>query len=125
MRYICLVYTDPRVFEQLSQEEHDDLDEASLADNAELEASGHLIVVQALESVDAAVTIRQRGGRMSATNGPFAETTEQLGGFVCVEARDLNEATTLAARLPIARYATIEVRPIMDVAARVRERKAR
>jgi hypothetical protein len=75
--------------------------------------------------VDTAVTIRVRDGRMSATDGPFAETTEQLGGFVYLEARDLNEAMTLAARLPIARYASIEVRPILDVAERVRERRER
>ena len=125
MRYVCLVYTDPRVFAALPQQEMDDLDDASLAEDAELAASGHLIVAQALQPVDTAVTIRVRDGRMSATDGPFAETTEQLGGFVYVEARDLNEAMTLAARLPIARYASIEVRPILDVAERVRERRER
>jgi len=120
MRYVCLVHTDPRVFERLTQEERDDLDAVSLADDAELEASGHPIVAQARESLDTAVTIRQSDGRISATNGPFVESTEQLGGFVDVEARDLSEAISL----PIARYAAIEVRPIMDLAARVRERKA-
>lgn len=59
---------------------------------------------------------------MSATDGPFAETTEQLGGFVFIEARDLNEAIQIASELPMANYGSIEVRPVMDLEARVRER---
>ena len=124
MKYVCLVYTDPAVFAKLSQQEQEDLDEASLAEDEELARSGHLIVAQALQGVDTATTVRVRDGRMSVTDGPFAETTEQLGGFVYLEARDLNEAITLAARFPVARYASIEVRPVLDLAQRVRDRRA-
>jgi hypothetical protein len=68
------------------------------------------------------VTIRVRDGQMSATDGPFAETTEQLGGFVFIEARDMNEAIKIASESPMARYGSVEVRPVMDLEARVRER---
>ena len=125
MKYVCLVYTDPAVFESLSDAEMDALDDASLADDEELLASGHLIVATPLQPVETAVTVRVRDGRMSATNGPFAETTEQLGGFAYIEARDLNEAIAIAARAPIARYASVEVRPALDLAQKVRERPTR
>ena len=125
MKYVCLVYADPAVFAKVSQQEQDALDEASLAEDEELARSGHLIVAQALQGVEAATTVRVRDGRMSVTDGPFAETTEQLGGFVYLEARDLNEAIALAGRFPMARYGSIEVRPVLDLAQRVRDRRAR
>jgi hypothetical protein len=125
VKYVCLVYTIPATFAALSQAEQDALDDASLADDAELLASGHLIVAQALQGVDTAVTVRTRDGRMSVTDGPFAETVEQLGGFVYIEARDLNEAIGIAGRFPIARYASIEVRPVLDLEQRVRDRPRR
>jgi hypothetical protein len=123
MKYVCLVYTDPAVFAKLSPQEMNELDEASLADDEELERSGHLILAQALQSPDTATTVRVRDGRMSVTDGPYAETTEYLGGFVYLEARDLNEAISLAGRFPIARYASIEVRPVLDVAQQLRDRQ--
>ena len=122
MKYLCLVYTDPADFAHLTQQEQDELDEASLADDAELERAGHLIVAQALQPPETATTVRVRDGRMSVTDGPFAETTEYLGGFVYLEARDLNEAIALAGRFPIAKYASIEVRPALDLAQRVKHR---
>ena len=81
-------------------------------------------MAQALDSVATATTVRVRDGHVSTTVGPFAETVEHLGGFVYVDARDLNEAIGIATRLPIAQYGSIEVRPIFDVEARVRERSA-
>jgi hypothetical protein len=125
MQYVCLVYVDPDRFEQMTEAEQAELDEASLANDDELRRSGHLIVAQALQPVTEATTVRVRDGRMSATNGPFAETAEHLGGFVYVEARDLNEAIQIAGNLPIARFGSIEVRPVMDLQAKVEERRAR
>jgi hypothetical protein len=125
MQYVCLVYVDPEAFRQLNESELAELDEASLANDNELRRSGHLIVAQALESVTEATTVRVRDGRMSATSGPFAETAEHLGGFVFVEARDLNEAIQIAGNLPIAKLGSVEVRPVMDLEARVQERRAR
>jgi hypothetical protein len=122
MEYVCLVYTEESAFESMSQSEKDALDDASLANDHELADSGHLILAQALEPVGTAVTIRVRDGKMSATDGPFAETKEQLGGLVLVEATDLNDAIRIAGNLPIARLGRIEVRPAVDLNKKVRER---
>jgi hypothetical protein len=81
--------------------------------NSDLVRSGHLLDTNPLERVEAAATVRVRNGTLSVTDGPFAETKEQLGGYYLIEARDLNEAVQVAARIPVAtRAATIEVRPI-------------
>lgn len=125
MQYLCLVYLQRSTFEGIAREEHLELDRASLASDEELKASGHLILAQALAEPETAVTVRVRGNDVSTTVGPFAETVEHLGGFVFVEARDLNEAIGIASRLPIARYGSIEVRPVLDLAARVQEQSAR
>ncbi len=125
MQYLCLVYLQPSAFAGLTAAERQALDVASLENDEELRLSGHLIVAQALESVDQAVTVRVRDSGVSTTVGPFAETTEHLGGFVFVEARDLNEAIGIASRLPVARYGSIEVRPALDLAARVQEHASR
>jgi hypothetical protein len=121
MKYICLVYADEARISALSQDEIDALVDETMATNEELRSSGHLVLGEALEHVAEATTVRVRGGRLSATTGPFAETTEQLGGFVLIEARDLNEAIQVAGRLPSARLGSIEVRPVIDL---LRERSA-
>src|ERR1700737_282533 len=113
MRYVCLVYFDPRkVFNQSAEAM------AVLRDsgpyNDELRASGHLVMDQALKLPDQAMTVRVRDGKMSAVDGPFMETKEVLGGFVLIEARDLNEAVQIAAGIPLAKLGSIEVRPIVD-----------
>ena len=100
------------------------LDEASIANDEELRRSGHLIVAQALEPVSTATTVRVRNGRLSATDGPFAETNEQLGGFMFIEARDLNEAIDIAGRAPVTKIASMEVRPALDLLGRVQARRA-
>jgi len=115
MQYLCLVYADEARVNGMSQEEIDALIDETAANNEELRASGQLILAQALEQVDEAMTVRVRGGRLSVTDGPFAETNEQLGGFVFVEARDLNEAIQIAGRIPSARIGSIEVRPVIDL----------
>jgi hypothetical protein len=121
MRYLCLVYADEATLNAMPQDEVDALIDEMLATNEELARSGQLVLAEALEQVDAATTVRVRDRRLSATDGPFAETREQLGGFVLVEARDLNEAVRIAGRLPAARVGSVEVRPVVDLR---RERSA-
>ena len=86
----------------------------------ELDARNHLLVAGALQPVHTAVSVRVRNGRFSSTDGPFAETKEQLGGFVLIDAIDLNEALQIVAKNPMARFGTIEVRPIMPLERRAR-----
>jgi hypothetical protein len=121
MRYLCLVYADEQALNVLPQPEVDALIDETLAVNEALAASGQLVLAEALEQVEAATTVRVRNRRLSATDGPFAETHEQLGGFVLIEARDLNEAIQVAGRLPGARVGSVEVRPVIDL---TRERSA-
>ena len=113
MQYVCLVYFDPqKVFNQ-SPESMAVLAEVGPHDK-ELRASGHLVMAQALALPNEAITVQVRNGKMSATDGPFMETKEMLGGFVLIEARDLNEAVQLAAGIPFAKLGSIEVRPVVD-----------
>jgi hypothetical protein len=121
MKYLCLVYADEATLNAMPQPEVDALIDETLANNQELAASGRLLRAEALEQVAAATTVRVRNRRLSATDGPFAETREQLGGFVLIEARDLNEAIQLAGRIPAARIGSVEVRPVIDLQ---RERSA-
>jgi hypothetical protein len=113
MQYVCLVYFDPqKVFNQ-SPESMAVLAEVGPHDK-ELRARGHLVMAQALALPNEAITVQVRNGKMSATDGPFMETKEMLGGFVLIEARDLNEAVQLAAGIPFAKLGSIEVRPVVD-----------
>jgi hypothetical protein len=121
MRYLCLVYADEARLNAMPQAEVDALIDETLAINQELADSGRLVLAEALEQVDAATTVRVRDRRLSATDGPFAETREQLGGFLLIEARDLNEAIRIAGRVPAARLGSVEVRPVIDLG---RERSA-
>ena len=114
MKYICLVYLVEQDMNALSKREADACTEESLAYDAALRRSGHLLAAQALQPVETATTIRVRNGKLSTTDGPFAETKEQLGGFILIEARDLNDAIQVAAKIPMGRRGTIEVRPIKE-----------
>jgi len=112
MKYLCTVFYDEKNLNALSASELQDLDDESLAYDDALRKHGHLIAAQALESIQAAKTLRLRSGKVSITDGPFAETKEQIGGFVLIEAKDLNEAVQLASKIPPMRLGGIEVRPI-------------
>ncbi|MES0873381.1 YciI family protein [Sinimarinibacterium thermocellulolyticum] len=112
MKYLCLAYEQESKLAALSREQWASLREETLAYVEELRRGGHLITTEPLQTVRSAMTVRVRNGQLSATDGPFAETKEQLGGFFIVEARDLNEAIQLAGRWPSARIGSIEVRPI-------------
>lgn len=117
MKYLCLVYYDEAKLEALSASEHDALMSESLAYDEELRKSGHYIVSNALQPARMATTLRVRGGRVAMAGGPCAETGEQLGGFILIEARDLNEAIRVAAKIPPARLGCIEVRPVRGTPA--------
>jgi len=110
-----LVYVEPETFAALSPSEKATLDRDSMAYDEELRQRGHYIVAEALEPVRSARTIRVRRGKALATDGPFAETKEHLGGFILIEAADMNEALEIAAGIPLARLGSIEVRPAMQM----------
>ncbi len=112
MKYLCLAYEEQKKLDDLSRSEWDDLRQETLGYVETLRRNGHLLSTQALQSVQTAATVRVRSGQLSVTDGPFAETKEQLGGFFLIEARDLNEAIQVASRWPSARLGSIEVRPI-------------
>ena len=115
MKYVCLVYLVEKDMNALSKRETDACTEESLSYDAALRRSGHLVAAQALQPVETATTIRVRNGKLSTTDGPFAETKEQLGGFILIEARDLNDAIQVAAKIPMGRRGSIEVRPIKEL----------
>ena len=118
MKYLCLVYHTEQQLDALPAHEYDALVRDTLANDEELRGSGHLLTAGVLDYVQTATTVRVRGGRVSITDGPFAETKEQLGGYVLIEARDLNEAIRLASRMPPARLGSIEVRPMRELTVR-------
>jgi hypothetical protein len=93
------------------------LDDQSLEYDETLRKKGHLLAAQALESVSAATVVRVHKGKVSVTDGPFAETHEQIGGFILIEAKDLNEAIQLASRIPAIQLGGIEVRPIKELSS--------
>jgi hypothetical protein len=114
MRYLCLIYDDETVMAGMSKSDTDAFMGEYFAFTSGIQQSGHYVAGEALHPVATATTLRVRNGKTSTTDGPFAETKEQLGGFYLVEARDLNEALQIAGRIPSARTGSIEVRPIVD-----------
>jgi len=115
MKYLCAVYLEPKVMQSLSAGERADLDRDSLAYDQELVKKGHFVAAAALQSTKKARTVRSRGGKIAMTDGPFAETKEVLGGFIFIEARDMEEALQIAAGIPMAKYGSIEVRPELNI----------
>ena len=115
MRFACLVYGEERDLHALTSEGLATLDAASLAHDRALAETGQLVIAQALQSVKTSKTVRRRKGRTIVTDGPFAETKEQLLGFLMVEARDLDEALEIAKKVPLAEIGSIEVRPIYRI----------
>jgi hypothetical protein len=114
MRYLCLIYDDETRLAARSQTEADAFTGEYVAFTEAIRKSGHYLGGEALDSVRTATTVRVRRGKVSTTDGPFAETKEQLGGFYLIEAGDLNEAIQLAARIPSARQGSVEVRPVRE-----------
>ncbi len=114
MRYLCLIYDDEKKMAGMSKAEGDAFMGEYFAFTEEVRKSGHMLAGEALHPVHTATTLRIRNGQLSTTDGPFAETKEQLGGFYLIEARDLNEALQVASRIPSARTGSVEVRPVVD-----------
>lgn len=112
MKYICLAYEEESILNKLSKEEWSVLRTETLDYVEHLRKNKHLISAEPLQSVHKAASVRVRNGKLSVTDGPFAETKETLGGFFLIEAKDLNEAIQVAAKWPSARFGTIEIRPI-------------
>ena len=108
MKYVCLVYLDEKQLQTVADSECKACGDA-------LRRSGHHIAAEALQSVHSATTVRVRNGKVSVTDGPFAETKEQLAGFYLIDAKDLNEAIQLASKIPPARVGSIEVRPTREL----------
>jgi len=113
VKYLCLVYAEENRLGAVPDAE-------CVAYDSAIRESGHCLASEALESVQTATTVRVRNGRVSITDGPFAETKEQLAGFYMIEARDLNAAIQVAARIPPARVGSVEVRPIRPIREAVR-----
>jgi len=114
MRYLCLIYDEEKKLAAMSQSESDAFMGEYFAFTDGIRSSGHYIGGEALQSVQTATTVRSRNGKISATDGPFAETKEQLGGYYLINAKDLNEAIQVAAKIPSARLGSVEVRPVME-----------
>jgi hypothetical protein len=108
MKYLCLVYCDESLLEHVDDAE-------CAACNESLHAAGQRVAAEALESVQTATTVRVRNGRVSVTDGPFAETKEQLAGFYLVDANDLNDAIRIASKIPAVRIGSVEVRPVRQL----------
>jgi hypothetical protein len=121
MKFIALIYNDRTQLDTLPAAEADTMMRECLSHADELKRDGHLLESQMLEGPETARSIRLKNGRMTATDGPFTEAKEFLGGFNLIEARDMEEAVRIAAQFPWWRTGCVEVRPVRDIAA-VRER---
>lgn len=122
MKYLCLVYYDENAINAMTAPEWQSLNEECVACGEGLRNSGHMLDGNALHPTTTATSIRVRDGKTLITDGPFAETKEQLAGFYLLEARDLNTAIQLASKIPPARLGTIEIRPVRELNPQVDER---
>lgn len=114
MKYLCLVYHEEQKLQALSPAQMEGLVGACMNWVEDLEKTGHHIFSAGLQSIRTATTVRHREGKLTVSDGPFAETKETLGGFTMIEARDLNEAIQIAGRFPSARIGSMEVRPVLE-----------
>jgi hypothetical protein len=121
MKYLCLAYFEESTLDAMPDGEVDACIHETIAYNEELRKKGHYLSAHALQPVRTATTVRMRRGRISATDGPFAETNEQLGGYFLIEAADLNEAIRIASRFPPARFGSVEIRPVKENAGELPE----
>jgi hypothetical protein len=112
MKYLCLIYDEEKKMGSMSKSESDAFMGEYFAFTEGIRKSGHYVGGEALQPIQTATTVRVRNGKVSTTDGPFAETKEQLGGFYLIDARDLNDAIQVAAKIPSARVGSVEVRPI-------------
>ena len=114
MKYLCLIYDDEKQLAAMAKQESDSFMGEYFAFTEGIRKSGHYVAGEALQDTHTATSVRVRGGKVATTDGPFAETKEQLGGFYLIEARDLNDAIAVAAKIPSAKLGTVEVWPVVD-----------
>jgi hypothetical protein len=114
MKYACLIYDDEKKLGGMSKDDSQKFMGEYFQFTEGIRKSGHYVAGEALQPIESATSLRNRGGKLSTTDGPFAETKEQLGGFYLIEAKDLDEAIQIASRIPSVRTGTIEVRPVVD-----------
>ena len=112
MKYVCFVYGEEPLMQTIDDRE-------CLANGEALRQAGHYVAAESLQPASRAATVRVRNGKVSVTDGPFAEAKEMIAGFYLIEARDLEEAIALAAKIPPARVGAIEVRPVRELAGGV------
>jgi len=115
MRFMFSIYHDENVLDAMPEKEMQALVDSAIEYAEEIRRSGHYIASDALQRARTAQTLRVQAGKVSTTDGPFAETTEQLGGFFVIEAKDMDEARAVAARFPPARVGVIEIRPVQEL----------
>lgn len=125
MKYICLGYVDPAKFASASESEMNTMMDSCFSYDDQLRANGHFKGGEALQPPNTAMTLRYTNGRVVATDGPFAETKEQLGGIMILEARDLNHAVELISKHPGAKFGPWEIRPAADLSEMVRQSEIR
>ena len=113
MKYLCLIYDEEKKLSSMPKSEGDAMMGEYFAFTEGIKKTGHYLGGNALQPVRTATTVRVRNGKVSTTDGPFAETTEQLGGYYLIEAKNLDDAIQVAAKIPSSRIGSIEVRPIM------------
>ena len=116
MKYLCLVYSEEKKLQAMTDDECMEYDEA-------IRRSGHCIASEALQPVQTATTIQVREGKVSMTDGPFAETKEQLAGFYLIDAKNLDEAIRIASKIPPATVGSIEIRPVRELMSTTGERR--
>jgi len=114
MQYLLLIYDEEKKWGTMPPGERGEITAAYVDFTGSIKQSGHFVAGDALQPTSTATSVRVRDGKTLTTDGPFAETREQLGGYYLVEAKDLDEAISIAARIPSARFGTIEIRPVMN-----------
>ena len=115
MKYLLLCCHEEKTLASMSESECVAVMEETMTYCEALKQSGHLNAVEQLEPVQRAMTVRVRSGKLLVTDGPFAETKEQIGGFFLIDAKDLNEAIQVASKFPSARFGSLEVRPVKEL----------
>jgi hypothetical protein len=115
MKFLCLIYNDPDVLDAMPEGQFDTLMRECVKYDDQLRERGTLLDAMRLQPAKAAVSLRSRGGKMSAIDGPFTETKEMLGGFQLIEARDMQEAIEIASKIPWTRTGCVEIRPVGEI----------
>ena len=114
MKYMLLIYDDTKVWEKFNETERQKGMELYMRFTQEVKSGGYYVSSNQLQPASVATTVRERNGKRLVTDGPYAETREQLGGYYTIEAKDLDEAIAIAARVPSAQWGAVEVRPIVE-----------